>query len=97
MYGMPPMMDRYGLGLPMGPGTMVCMGAVLTFRYLPANGLHCWPHALSFNNYINLMLLIFPEDSMITCLYIFIRDQGLASFLKIRFKRKAQVCQSWTL
>lgn len=24
MYGMPPLMDRYGLGMPIGPATMVC-------------------------------------------------------------------------
>jgi len=24
IYGIPPLMDRYGLGMPMGPGAMVC-------------------------------------------------------------------------
>lgn len=32
---------------------------------------------------------------MITCPFILNRDQGLVSFQMIRYKRKAQVCQSW--
>lgn len=40
MYGMPPMIDRYGLGLTMGPGTMVCrffLGICVpcSFSFLP--------------------------------------------------------------
>lgn len=32
---MPPMMDRYGLGLPMGPAAMVCKRSVCFFVLFP--------------------------------------------------------------
>lgn len=35
-----------------------------------------------------------PGGLHVTCLFIFIRDQDLASFLMTRFRRKTQVCQS---
>lgn len=52
MYGLPPMMDRYGLGLSMGPGAMVWMISCY-FGYLLAICLHLFPHEMSFR-YIDL-------------------------------------------
>lgn len=34
MYGIPPMMDRYGLGLPMGPAALVCIEVYASFFFV---------------------------------------------------------------
>ncbi|KAI3426803.1 uncharacterized protein J3R85_009676 [Psidium guajava] len=79
MYGVPPMMDRYGLGLPMGPGGMVYVKFLSFFR--------CCCVCFSLYNYV-IKCCSFMQ---VIVLIFFPRDQGRNFSLMINFKREGQM------